>query len=152
MVDRLTLFRGKREIRLLFFGRGHTGGDVVVYLPNERVLMTGDLLLRTVPYMGDCYPKEWVETLNHLKALEFDVILGGHGEPFREREKIYHLQAYLRDFWQQAVQLHRSGVPADEAARRIDMRVHAPHYASIKGIGVNPVAVLRAYDLLQGKT
>jgi glyoxylase-like metal-dependent hydrolase (beta-lactamase superfamily II) len=150
LVDRLTLFRGKREIRLLFLGRGHTGGDVVVYLPNERVLMTGDLLLRTVPYMGDCYPEEWVKTLERLKALEFDVILGGHGAPFREREKIDHLQAYLRDFWRQAVQLHRSGVPADEAARRIDMRVHAPHYTSIKGIGVNRVAVLRAYDLLQG--
>ena len=38
LVDRMTLFRGDREIRLLYLGRGHTGGDVVVYLPKERVL------------------------------------------------------------------------------------------------------------------
>jgi glyoxylase-like metal-dependent hydrolase (beta-lactamase superfamily II) len=151
LVDRLTLFRGKREIRLLFLGRGHTGGDVVVHLPAEKLLMTGDLLLRTVPYMGDCYPEEWIQTLERLKSLEFDVILGGHGTPFREREKIDHLQAYLRDFWRQVVPLHKSRVPPEEAARRIDMRAHAAHYTSIKDIGVSPVPVLRAYDLLDGK-
>jgi cyclase len=151
LTNRVTLFKGKREIRLLFLGRGHTGGDVVVYLPKEKVLMSGDLLLRTVPYMGDCHPEEWIETLERLKALEFDVILGGHGEPFREREKIDHLQAYLRDLWRQTLQLHKSGVGAEEAARRIDMRAHAEHYASIRDVGINPTPVLRIYDLLEQK-
>lgn len=53
MQRRLTLHRGGREIQLAFFGRGHTAGDVVVYLPAERVLVTGDLLTAGVPYMGD---------------------------------------------------------------------------------------------------
>ena len=52
----MTLFAGDREIRILFFGRGHTGGDVVVHLPAERVLITGDLLLPRLPFMGDGYP------------------------------------------------------------------------------------------------
>ncbi|HUS07475.1 MAG TPA: MBL fold metallo-hydrolase [Bryobacteraceae bacterium] len=149
--ERMTLFRGKREIRLLFLGRGHTGGDVVVFLPREKIVMTGDLLLKTVPYMGNCYPEEWVETLERLKALEFDVILGGHGDPFQEREKIDHLQAYLRDLWRQAMHLQKSGVAAEEAARRIDMRAHASHYPNIKGVGVNIVPVLRMYELLGEK-
>ena len=41
--ERLTLHLGGREIRIMFLGRGHTGGDVVVYLPKERVIATGDL-------------------------------------------------------------------------------------------------------------
>ncbi len=65
--ERMTLFRGDREIRLLFFGRGHTGGDVVVHLPNERVIITGDLLVPGLPYMGDGYLDD---TLEHLKSLE----------------------------------------------------------------------------------
>src|SRR5258707_15764462 len=42
--SRMTLFRGQREIQLLFLGRGHTGGDAVVYLPKERIVCTGDLM------------------------------------------------------------------------------------------------------------
>ncbi len=146
--DRMTLYRGRREIQLLFLGRGHTAGDVVVYLPKERVLMTGDLLLKTVPYMHDCYPLDWIATLERLKQLDFDVILGGHWEPLLERERIDHLQAYLRDLWSQASQMHNEGVAAEEAARRIDLRSHAAHYPNIKGLGVGLVPVQRIYELL----
>ena len=48
----MTLHRGSREIRLLFLGRGHTGGDVVVYLPKERIIATGNLLLEGTPVHG----------------------------------------------------------------------------------------------------
>lgn len=148
--QRMTLFRGGREIRLLFFGRGHTGGDVVVYLPGDRVLMTGDLLTAGIPYLGDGYLNEWAETLEQLKPLAFDVILPGHGTPFPEREKIDHLQAYLLDLWSKAVEMHRAGVSAEDAARRIDMRSHATHYPTIREAGVNPAAILRVYELLSG--
>src|SRR4051812_47940307 len=53
LTDRMTLYRGGREIQLLFLGRGHTGGDVVVYLPKERVLCTGDLLVNQIANLVD---------------------------------------------------------------------------------------------------
>jgi glyoxylase-like metal-dependent hydrolase (beta-lactamase superfamily II) len=148
--DRLTLYRGGREIRLAFFGRGHTGGDIVVHLPAERILMTGDLLLGSLPYMGDAYFADWIDTLEKLKALDFDVILPGHGQPVRDPSRIDHLQAYLRDFWAQAVELHRAGVPAAEAARRMDLRAHAANYPAIRAVGADADAVERAYELLIG--
>jgi glyoxylase-like metal-dependent hydrolase (beta-lactamase superfamily II) len=120
--EELTLYRGGREIRLLFLGRGHTAGDVVVHLPAERIVMTGDLIYGTIPYLGDAYFDDWVVTLERLKALDFDVILPGHGQPVRDRARIGHLQAYLRDFWSQVSELHRAGVPEADAARRIDLR------------------------------
>lgn len=148
--ERMTLFRGDREIRLLFFGRGHTGGDVVVHLPQERVLITGDLLPAGLPYMGDGYLAEWVETLEHLKGLDFDVVLPGHGTPFRERERIDRLQAYMRDLWERASDAHARGLTHQEAAARIDMSDHAEHYPQIAGPGVPEVAVLRIWELLEG--
>ncbi len=149
LARRLTLHRGGRQIRILFFGRGHTGGDLVVHLPRERILVTGDLLTPGLPYMGDGYPLEWAETLEELKSLEFDVVLSGHGPAFRDEAKIDHLQAYLRDLWRGAEALHGEGVPASEAAARIDMTDHAEHYPGITEAGVHPHAVARIYELIE---
>ncbi len=145
--SRLTLFKGGREIRLLYFGRGHTSGDVVVYLPGERVLITGDLLTAGLSYMGDAFVPDWIETLERLKALQFDAVLPGHGAPI-QRDKLAHFQAYLADFWAKVVDLHRAGVSAEDAARRIDMRSHAVNYPTIRAIGVDLDGVRRAYEVL----
>ena len=148
--ERMTLFRGDREIRLLFFGRGHTGGDVVVHLPRERVLITGDLLLPGLPYMGDGYLDEWDDTLEHLKSLDFDWILPGHGNPFQDRERITYQQEYMRDLQSQAEVLHAQGLSYEEAAARIDMSDHAEHYPQVAGAGVPVVTVQRIFELLDG--
>ncbi len=146
--SRLTLYRGGREIRLLFFGRGHTSGDIVVHLPRERVLITGDLLTAGLSYMGDAFVPDWIETLERMKQLEFDTILPGHGQPFTQRVRIDHFQAYLADFWAKVVELQRAGVSAEEAARRIDLRSHAANYPTILAAGVDLDAVRRAYEVL----
>jgi glyoxylase-like metal-dependent hydrolase (beta-lactamase superfamily II) len=149
LTDQMTLYRGDREMRLLFLGRGHTGGDVVVHLPKERVVMTGDLLIEGTSYMGDAFLPDWIDTLERLKKLDFDRVLPGHGMAFG-REKIDHFQAYLRDFWSQVQALHKSRVPAEEAAKRIDMRAHAKNYPAITAAGVQVNGVLRAYELMDG--
>ena len=147
----LVLHRGGREIRLHFLGRGHTGGDVVVYLPKEKVLITGDLLTAGLPYMGDGYVTEWIETLEALKALKFDVILPGHGAAFEDASKIDHLQAYLRDVWSKVSALHEAGISAEEAAGKIDMSAHAEHFSGISGPGVPAHTVERIYELLDAE-
>src|SRR6266478_6428401 len=77
----MVLHRGAREIDLLFLGRGHTGGDTVVYLPKEKIVATGDLMESRLAYMGDAFFDEWVTTLDALKKLDFNVDLPGHGIP-----------------------------------------------------------------------
>ncbi|MEO8448767.1 MAG: MBL fold metallo-hydrolase [Gemmatimonadota bacterium] len=153
--ERITLFRGGREIEIIFFGRGHTGGDIVVYLPKERVLATGDLLQARLPFMGDGYMDEWVETLERIKSLDFNVILPGHGEAFRDRSAIDHLQGFLRDFWRQAVDLHSAGVDINAAARRMDFSAYAPFYRQIADTADLydrlQGGLIRAYELLDRK-
>ena len=70
--SKMVLHKGEREIQLLFLGRGHTGGDTVVFLPKERIVCTGDLMESRLAYMGDAFFDEWVTTLGELKKLDFD--------------------------------------------------------------------------------
>jgi glyoxylase-like metal-dependent hydrolase (beta-lactamase superfamily II) len=148
---RLVLTRGSREIHLLFLGRGHTGGDLLVYLPRERVVATGDLLTAGPAYLGDGYFADWISTLDALRRLEFDTVVPGHGDAFAGKTRIDHFQAYLRDFLAQVRRLHAEGLSAEEAARRIDLRSHAEHYPTIREVGILSHGVYRAYDELDGR-
>ncbi|HZR24414.1 MAG TPA: MBL fold metallo-hydrolase [Vicinamibacterales bacterium] len=147
--ERMTLWRGDREIRLLYLGRGHTGGDVVVYLPKEKVLCTGDLLVNQIANLIDGFVDVWPDTLEKLKPVDFTDVIPGHGEPFKGKERIDWFQAYLRDLWKQATALHDKKVPAADAAKQIDMSAHKAQYASINGPGVNPAYVSRMYEVME---
>jgi glyoxylase-like metal-dependent hydrolase (beta-lactamase superfamily II) len=92
----MSIHRGDRRIVLLFLGRGHTNGDIVAWLPKERVVATGDLLHGWMPYMADSYPPEWVATLDALDRLEFDHIIGGHGT-VKPRTHLKFFRDYLAD-------------------------------------------------------
>jgi cyclase len=151
LVDRMTLFRGDREIRLLYLGHGHTGGDIVVYLPNEKVLCTGDLLVHDVANLIDGYVNEWPDALEKLRPIDFVDVIPGHGEPFKGKERIDWFQSYLRDLWKQGTALHEQRVPAAEAARRIDMTAHNAHYPAITAPGVNLPAVSRMFEVIEGR-
>jgi glyoxylase-like metal-dependent hydrolase (beta-lactamase superfamily II) len=79
--DRLTLDLGNRRVELRYLGRGHTSGDIVIWLPDERILFAGDLVeAQAAPYMGDSYPGEWsTTTLDAVAALEARQLVGGRG-------------------------------------------------------------------------
>lgn len=142
------LAQGSREIRLLHLGRAHTGGDVVVYLPQERIVFTGDMMLPSLSYMGDGHVDEWPATLDALKALDFEWVLPGHGAPFNDRRIIDNFQAYLGDLWTRTASLKDRGISAAQAAEQIDLTDHAANYPQIRGPGADPRAVNRIYQLL----
>lgn len=147
--DRLTLWLGSREVRILHLGRGHTAGDTVVWLPAERVMCTGDLYNGYIGYMGDAYVEEWPATLDRLAGLDFRTIIPGHGKPFEGKDGIAPVQACLRDLWRQAEQLKRKGVAAADAAASIDLRAHASRFPQLASIGFNQQAVERIYAVIE---
>ena len=151
LTQTMTLHRGAREIRVLFLGRGHTAGDVVVYLPKERIVATGDLLVEGTSYLGDAYVTEWIQTIETLKTLDFDTVLPGHGNAFTGKAKLDHWQAYLRDFWAQARQFHAAKTRWEDAATLVDLRGNTTNYPSIRAAGIVPNhGMRRAYELLDG--
>jgi cyclase len=145
---KMTLFRGGREIQILFFGRGHTDTDVVVYLPRERLVCTGDLMESVLSYMGDAYADEWPATLDRLMTLDFDTVMPGHGVVFKGKGHIEAFQRYLRDLLTQVRALKAAGVPADAAAGRVDMRAFATDFPQVRAAGVDAAAVRRIYALI----
>jgi len=147
LTTQMTLYRGSREIQIRFLGRGHTAGDVVVFLPTEKVVMTGDFLTSGLSNMSDSYPEEWAASLDALKKLDFDTVLPGHGDAFTDEAKIDYFQAYLRDVWSEVGRLKKEGVSAEEAAKRADLTKHKDHFP-IQGPGVPPIAATRIYELL----
>ncbi len=78
--DSMTLRLGGREIQLLH-ARAITPGDTYIFLPQEKILITGDILLSPYPFaIGGTYPAEWIQTLEKLVALQPSVIIPGHGD------------------------------------------------------------------------
>jgi cyclase len=147
----MTLYRGDREIQIRFLGRAHTAGDVVVYLPKEKIVMTGDMLTSALSNMSDAFVDEWVRTLDELKKIDFTTVLPGHGEAFTDKAKIDYFQAYLRDVWTEVSRLKQQGVSAEEAAKRADLTKHKDHFPTITAPGVPLIAVTRIYELLDAR-
>jgi glyoxylase-like metal-dependent hydrolase (beta-lactamase superfamily II) len=106
--DRLTLYSGNRTIDIRYLGRGHTSGDIVVHLPNERIVISGDLVIWPVPYVGSpqSHPGEWSATLEKLLALGPAIIVPGHGPVLRDESYVKllaRLFATIRDQVEAAV-------------------------------------------------
>jgi glyoxylase-like metal-dependent hydrolase (beta-lactamase superfamily II) len=100
--DRITLHSGKRIIEIRYLGRGHTSGDIVIHLPNERIVVVGDLVMSPVPYVGSpqSHPGDWSKTLEKLVALGPAIIVPGHGQVLRGEvylKSLVKLFASIRD-------------------------------------------------------
>ena len=84
-IDRdLVLHRGARTIEIKYLGRANTRGDLVVWLPAERVVITGDVLVSPVPFSFGSFLGDWTGTLKAIRALPAQVIIPGHGMPQRD--------------------------------------------------------------------
>ncbi len=93
----LVLHKKDRDIHLMFLGRGHTAGDVVVFLPKERVVATGDLMHGFLPWIADSYPGDWPGTLDKLRGLEFDRVSPGHAGMQEGKTVLTNFRNYVEE-------------------------------------------------------
>lgn len=84
-----------REIQVRNLGRAATGGDAFVYLPQDKILITGDLLVWPLPYTGGSFPLAWRETLRTLASFDASVILPGHGPVLKDKTYLNEVIALL---------------------------------------------------------
>jgi len=113
--DRLDITLGGRQIKILNFGRGVTPGDALMYLPKERVVVTGDLLVNPITFAMSSYPTEWLRALETVDALGADVIVTGHGEPLRDRELLHATIDVFRELLKQGKDARDRGLDPDQA-------------------------------------
>jgi glyoxylase-like metal-dependent hydrolase (beta-lactamase superfamily II) len=119
--DEVILHRGQREIHIRHLGRGNTEGDAIVWLPRERVLASGDLVVHQIPYGFGSFPKEWIATLDRLAEFDFEVLVPGHGEVQTGREHIRLIQAMLASVRAQAAKSVAAGLDLDATRAAMDL-------------------------------
>ncbi|HXV87033.1 MAG TPA: MBL fold metallo-hydrolase [Gemmatimonadales bacterium] len=111
---------GGTEVRILFLGRAHTGGDLVVYVPASRILFMSETFMnRVFPAMRSAYPSEWVAMLRRAQSMDVDLFVPGHGfvDPAPVlREELETYRRALEQVMAEARRLHAAGVSVEQAA------------------------------------
>src|SRR5262245_9782184 len=96
---KMTLWLGKLEVQLLQVGRGHTKGDTIAWLPQQKILFSGDLVeFDATPYAGDAYFKDWPHTLDRLAAMQPKALVPGRGAALTTPEQVAQGLKGTRDF------------------------------------------------------
>ncbi|HEU5289094.1 MAG TPA: MBL fold metallo-hydrolase [Cyclobacteriaceae bacterium] len=95
--DQLVITSGKREFQLHYFGWGNTTGDAVLYLPNEKILIPGDLVVYPSPYESGAFSREWFETSKKLSQFDFKHLIPGHGIVQHDRLYLDYLNALFSE-------------------------------------------------------
>lgn len=113
--ERLVLHRGDRRIELLHFGPANTEGDIVVWLPEERIVAAGDLVVRPTPYGFGSSPGSWGEVLRSIHALDYRILVPGHGELQRDSGYVLRLAETMESILTQACTAAAKGI-RDESA------------------------------------
>jgi glyoxylase-like metal-dependent hydrolase (beta-lactamase superfamily II) len=107
--DKMVLKKGDREVQLLYLGIGNTSGDAIVYLPNEKILITGDLVVHPSPYESGMFSPEWLETSLKLATLDYQILIPGHGNVQRDHHYLNYLNALYAEIIKEVNQAYRNG-------------------------------------------
>jgi glyoxylase-like metal-dependent hydrolase (beta-lactamase superfamily II) len=118
----MTVYLGKREVRILFLGRGNTAGDAVVYVPDTKTLATGDLLVYPVPYPFGSFMGEWIGTLRKLQAMDAAVIVPGHGPVMRDKEFLNATVKLLESVQTQTDAACKQGLSLEETQKKVEVK------------------------------
>jgi glyoxylase-like metal-dependent hydrolase (beta-lactamase superfamily II) len=118
--DELLLDDPVRPVRLMFLGRANTDGDAVAWLPNERILASGDIVVAPIPFGFGSFPGEWIEVLERIKAMNYAVLVPGHGEPQADTLYVDRLIATLQDIRNQVRPLAEQGLTLEQIQERVD--------------------------------
>ncbi|MEW6319769.1 MAG: MBL fold metallo-hydrolase [Acidobacteriota bacterium] len=143
---------GDMEAHVLFLGRAHTGGDLMVHLPGRKILFMSEAYLnRVFPAMRSAYPSEWVKTLDRALAMDVDIYVPGHGfveEARASREELVEYQRALKYVIAEVQRLHKLGLSPDEARKQANWGPYKDWYlADSQDI----IAIRRVYDEIEGR-
>ena len=118
--ERTSINLGGTEIQIRFLGRAHTGGDLTVYLPKEKVLFMSEAFLnRIFPAMRSAYPSEWAAAITKAQKMDVDIYVPGHGfvdSPAVLKQELETFRRAIVQVIDEARRLRASGLDAEAAA------------------------------------
>jgi glyoxylase-like metal-dependent hydrolase (beta-lactamase superfamily II) len=121
--ERLTLHRGTRVIEILHLGSGHTAADLIVHLPSEGIVITGDLVVSPIPLVGNpqSHIGEWASTLDKLCELHPRIIVPGHGAVMRDDSYVKQMAKLFASIKQQTEAAVARGETFEQARKSINL-------------------------------
>jgi cyclase len=122
--DRLGIELGERHIEILNYGRAVTPGDTFAYLPKEKILLLGDLIVNPVTFALSGYPTEWLRALERVDALDATTIVTGHGAPLGDKTLLHATMDVFRVLLREGQAAKAKGMTADEAKDAIFPGLH----------------------------
>jgi cyclase len=144
--DSLTIQDGKQDVRVLFLGKGHTDGDVVVFLPASKIAFVGDLFFNeAIPNVQDASILEWMKTLESVLKLEADKFVPGHGA-VGDKKDVQKFLAYFKDLQAWVKEAVDRGDSMEEATQNIEL---PPKYLSYRFQNFFPANVQKMYAELK---
>lgn len=155
--DKREIRLGKTNIHILNLGRAHTGGDLVVYLPETKVLFLSEIYLREVfPAMRSAYPSEWLETIRKAKGMDVSWYVPGHGfvdDQATMRRDLEESRAAIAHVIDEAKRLRGAGHTCESpancpAAQKVDWGAYKDWALRSSQA---PVAIARVYQELDGR-
>ena len=149
--DRMSVYLGKRRVDLMHPGRAHTAGDIVVHVPDQKVMFTGDIVeFHSACYCGDGHFADWPATLERIRAFDLDAIAPGRGDALVGREMVNraldNTADFIRSTYQPAARVALGGGTMKQAwdAVRAECDPKFGDYAIYEHC--LPFNVARAYD------
>jgi len=124
----LTIRLGRREVQVKFLGRGNTGGDAVVYVPDAKVLATGDLVVHPYPYAIGSFIGEWIETLGRVAAIDAIAIVPGHGAVEHDTLYLGRVVRLLKTVQSRTADAAREGKSLEETQKALDLTVETREF------------------------
>jgi cyclase len=121
--DRMVLYLGGREIQFMHPGNAHTAGDIIMWLPLEKIVATGDIVTGPIPLMPSPYTNEYAAVLDKIKALDFQTLVPGHGRVEHDSGYVDLLIDMFRSLSAQMKSLVAGGASKEEAIAKIDLSV-----------------------------
>ena len=156
--DRVTLRLGKRDVEVMHWGRGNTAGDVVAWVPDAKVLASGDLVVHPFPYATGSYISEWAAVLKRLEATPYEAMVPGHGPVMRDGRYVAEVREMLESVMSQARAAYRPGMSVEDLRAKIDLKASRQRIAGDDPfIGANfdnmigNLAIARAWQEITGK-
>jgi len=117
--DHLELYRKSGVVEMFSFPHAHTDGDLVVYMPSEKVLITGDIIHGAQPITKDGYLIDWIAAIDDLAGRDFKTVIGGHAEVLHDRARFDLWKQYFTELLQQNAQAYAAGESLDAARKRL---------------------------------
>ena len=145
----LDIIFGRFNLQIRYLGKGHTDSDTIIYIPEEKVLITGDLVFNgKIPFAGHAYISEWIKRVEELEKFDANIIIPGHGA-VGDKSMIQKMKQYLTELKNAVMEQVSKGKSIEETKEKVKKVMEK--YKTWKNFDWLEGNIERAYRELSGQ-